>query len=93
MQVLELAHLHTILPITSRAENSRGNEPTPEAFSFNASNAVEATAQLDQTDEADPFDALFGDLESTPTSDTADKSATVSPTPVPSKPSRNPFIG
>ena len=90
MQVLELAHLHTILPIVSRADQSADSEATPEAFSFDASNTLETSIE---TDQADPFDALFGDLAPTPTSDTTDKSATVASTPVPSKPSRNPFIG
>lgn len=105
MQVLELAHLHTILPIKSRASPDIGD-----IFGSNSKNADSETEIFDSLFSEDPFDSMFGaEEEKTPKQfeeldpsntqqhqnlqEAAQTDEQGSTETEPAKPSRNPFIG
>lgn len=99
MQVLELAHLHTILPIQSQASTS-----IDDVFDSAPTREEPEDKIFDSLFSDDPFDALFGEAHSN-TEDHPDiqtqQDSQPSTTPAeqdeiettPTKPSRNPFIG
>lgn len=101
MQVLELAHLHTILPVKSRASSDMDD-----IFASSIERKSSDDQLFDSIFSEDPFDSLFGETQHAAETMPHEPENKTRPDPEqkaepiakeeeskPNKPSRNPFIG